>query len=164
MRPGWDDWFLNGAEWASQRGACTRRQVGAMLVDPDTHDVIEPGYNGAPAGHPDCLQGACPRGQHFQRIDFPGWLVQPVCRCGSAWPCTHAVELGSSYDTGPGACIALHAEQNAIIRAGRRARGAWLYLTHVPCDGCRKLIMGAGITRVIWREEGAKKEWTPEAR
>lgn len=60
---------------------------------------------------------------------------------------------GSSYDTGPGACIALHAEQNAIIRAGLEARGATLYITHPPCDGCARLIEGAGIVKVIYPEE-----------
>jgi dCMP deaminase len=160
-RPDWDRWFLNGAEWASQRGACSRRQVGAMLIDPVTKDIIEPGYNGPPAGHPDCLSGACPRGRHYQdRVD--NWAG--LCHCGSVWPCPEAVEPGSSYDTGPGACIALHAEQNAIIRAGRRARGAWLYITDAPCGGCKKLIMGAGIVRVIWEEEGVMVSWEPTIR
>jgi len=137
VRPSWDEWFLRGAEWASERGACSRRQVGALIIDPVSHDIIEPGYNGPPSGHPDCLQGACPRA-------------------------TSGVEPGSSYDTGPGRCIAIHAELNAIIRAGRRARGAHMYLTHEPCDGCMKAIMGSGIVRVAWRHDNQKgyAEWT----
>jgi dCMP deaminase len=87
------------------------------------------GYNGAPAGEPGCLtMGACPRGQMSTSDILPG----------------------SSYDTGAGACIALHAEQNAIIRAGKNCRGATLYLTDAPCDGCSRLIKGSGIARVVW--------------
>jgi dCMP deaminase len=145
-RPDWNLFFLNGARWVASRGDCTRRQVGAMIIDPDTHDVIEPGYNGPPAGEPGCLSaGACPRGRHFHRSPA-------FCACGGLWPCKDAVEPGSSYDTGPGRCIAIHAEANALLRAGRRSRGAWMYLTEKPCDGCMKLIKGAGIVRVIWPE------------
>jgi dCMP deaminase len=173
-RPGWDEWFLRGAEWASQRGACSRRQVGALIIDPVSHDIIEPGYNGPPSGHPDCLQGACPRGRHFPHVvtvvtgvalgaaDY-GVHDETVCGWdGKPWPCPDTVEPGSSYDTGPGRCIAIHAELNAIIRAGRRARGAWMYLTHEPCDGCMKAIMGSGIVRVMWKHDNPKgyAEWT----
>jgi len=56
----------------------------------------------------------------------------------------------SSYDTGPGMCIGLHAEQNAIIYGDfEKMRGGTLYCTHEPCGGCRKMIMGAGILRVV---------------
>lgn len=135
-----------------------------MIIDPETRDVIEPGYNGAPAGHPDCLDGACPRGRHRPHIViehglYTGKVIEEQ-RCawdGQLWPCSDSSVPGSNYDN----CIAIHAEANAIIRAGRRARGAWMYLTHGPCDGCRKLIMGAGITRVVWRENGETREWLP---
>lgn len=161
-RPDWDTWFLRGAEWASERGACSRSQVGAMVIDPETHDIIEPGYNGAPSGHPDCLDGACPRGRHYLKkqpfhrgtawgeLDHPGY-----CACGNPWPCPEAVAPGSSYDN----CIAVHAESNALLRAGRRSRGAWMYLTRAPCHDCRKLIMGAGIAQVVWMERGVKRTW-----
>lgn len=56
----------------------------------------------------------------------------------------------SSYDTGPGSCIAIHAEANALLYAdGNLTRGAVLYTTDAPCDGCSKLIAGAGIGRVV---------------
>ena len=143
-RPGWSDYFLGIADAVSARGDCTRRQVGAVLADPDTHDLIETGYNGPPAGQPGCLSaGACPRGRHYQ-------LGLCSCACGKPWPCDEAVAPGSSYDTGPRACIAIHAEANALLRAGKNARGAHLYLTTEPCGGCMKLIQGAGVVRVIW--------------
>lgn len=153
-RPGWDSYFLGIADAVSARGDCTRRQVGAVLADPATHDLIETGYNGPPAGQPGCLSAAaCPRGRHYRRAEQE-WtdelLLAYWCACGNPWPCPDMVEPGSSYDTGPGMCIAIHAEANALLRAGKNARGAHLYLTTEPCDGCMKLIRGAGVVRVIW--------------
>ena len=124
-RPTFDEWFLDGAYWASKRSGCIRRKVGALLVDPINHDIIEPGYNSAPSGELDCFEGGCPRA-------------------------FSSVPPGSSYDSGPGTCIAIHAEANALLRAGRRARGAHLYLTDAPCAGCLKLAKGAGVAKIIW--------------
>lgn len=126
-RPDWDTYYLQIARAVSARADCTRRKVGAIIVLGD--DIVSTGYNGAPKGDPGCLSsGACPRGQLSNLELAPG----------------------SSYDTGTGACIALHAEQNAIIRAGRLCRGATLYITHEPCDGCARLIKGAGISRIVF--------------
>lgn len=126
QRPTWDAYYLGIARAVSARADCTRRKVGAIVVKGDR--IVSTGYNGAPAGRPGCLSaGACPRG-----------------RMSAA-----EVAPGSSYDTGPGACIALHAEQNAILRAGLECRGAVLYLTDPPCDGCARLIEGAGFARVV---------------
>lgn len=124
-RPGWDEYFLGIAQAVGARADCVKRQVGAIVVK--DRRIVGTGYNGAPSGKPGCLTaGACPRGQ---RAD---------------------VAPGSSYDTGPGSCIAVHAEANALIWAGRDACfGATLYVTHVPCDGCARLIEAAGINRVI---------------
>jgi dCMP deaminase len=152
-RPGWSEYFLGIADAVSARGDCTRRQVGAVLVDPDTHDLIETGYNGMPARMPGCLSaGACPRGRHYKLTAPNAYGVDCYsCACGwREWPCPDTVAPGSSYDTGPGACGAVHAEANALLRAGKNARGAHLYLTTEPCDGCMKLIRGAGVMRVIW--------------
>jgi dCMP deaminase len=151
-RPSWSQYFLGIADAVSARGDCTRRQVGAVLVDPITKDLIETGYNGAPAGMPGCLSaGACPRGRHYLTVRDPGeYCGWDECACGAVWPCDEAVAPGSSYDTGPGACIAIHAEANALLRAGKKARGALLYLTTEPCGGCMKLIRGAGVLHVIW--------------
>jgi tRNA(Arg) A34 adenosine deaminase TadA len=49
-----------------------------------------------------------------------------------------------------GACIALHAELNACIRAGERARGATVYITEEPCDGCIKVMKSAGAAEAVW--------------
>jgi dCMP deaminase len=125
-RPTWDEWGLELAATVARRADCTRRQVGAVLMTPD-HSIVATGYNGAPPGQPGCLtRGACPRGQS-------------------------TVAPGSSYDTGAGSCIALHAEQNALLRASWHDMvGSTLYITDEPCEGCRRTISGTPISRVVW--------------
>jgi dCMP deaminase len=147
-RPDWDTYFLGVAKAVSARADCTRRLVGAILVNPFTHDILYTGYNGAPRGEPGCLTAnACPRGQHYQV--FPESITSP-CACGNNWPCHLAVASGSDYDVGPGLCIAIHAEENVLLCAGRNAIGKIMYATHRPCNMCMRLIRGAGVDRVIW--------------
>lgn len=137
MRPGWDEYFLSIARAVATRADCTRRQVGAVIVR--DHRIVATGYNGAPSGRPGCLSaGACPRGQ----LSY------------------HEVALGSSYDAGPGSCIAVHAEANALLYADRdKCEGADLYITSEPCDGCRRLIAAAGIKLVIWPHLEGVASW-----
>ena len=52
-------------------------------------------------------------------------------------------------------CRALHAEQNAIIQAavlGQSVDGGSIYITHQPCAICSKMIINAGISRIVVRE------------
>lgn len=146
-RPEWGQYFLTIADAVSRRGDCTRRQVGAVLVGED-HRIIETGYNGVPSGQPGCLSaGACPRGRHYK---VPGIYETQECACGNDWPCPESVAPGSSYDTGPGMCIATHAELNALLLAGIRSRGAVMYVSEPPCDGCKKAMASAGVACVMW--------------
>lgn len=126
VRPSWDEWGIGLARAVARRADCSRRQVGAVLVTGQQR-VAATGYNGAPSGLPGCLTaGACPRG-------------------------LSDVLPGSSYDTGAGACIALHAEQNALLRASwADMDGATLYITDEPCEGCRRMISGTPIGRVVY--------------
>ncbi|WP_144121158.1 deaminase [Catellatospora sichuanensis] len=125
MRPGWDEYWLGMAQAASARADCSRRRVGAVVVQGGR--LKGGGYNGSPPGSPlSCLAGGCPRA-------------------------TSGVAPGSSYDTGPGECIALHAEMNAVVDAGRdKCLGGTLYVTEEPCGGCRKLLAASGLARVVW--------------
>lgn len=115
-----------GALWVAQRADCTRRQVGCVLVDQD-HRVIGTGYNGAPAGDEGCLSGGCPRGQlgYDEIAEF------------------------SNYDQGPGRCISIHAEANALLYARTSCKGAIAYITDPPCPTCLKLLRGAGVERIV---------------
>lgn len=123
-RPDWDTYFTDIAVAVSARAECSRSKVGAVLVKDNR--IRATGYNGAPQGRPSCLQGACPRAS------------------------SQAAPGVSSYDDGPTSCIALHAEQNALLYASRDdAEGATLYVTREPCAGCQRMIDGSGIVRVV---------------
>ncbi len=124
-RPTWDEWGLAIAAAVATRGDCSRRQVGAVVMDAQ-HRVLAVGYNGTAPGVDGCLQGACPRA----RTD---------------------VAPGSSYDTGAGACIAAHAESNALLYADPvRRQGGTLYVSAEPCGGCERIVRASGVARVIW--------------
>ena len=50
-------------------------------------------------------------------------------------------------------CNAIHAEQMAIIEAGKRGCfGATMYVTTFPCEICAKMIIFAGIAKVVYQE------------
>lgn len=120
-RPDWDTYYLGIAHAVSARAECSRRKVGAVIVR--DHSIVATGYNGAPAGHRSCLDGSCPRA-------------------------TSNSKPGSGYAAS--GCVAIHAEANAIIRAGReRTLGATIYITDEPCELCRPLIAAADIARIV---------------
>lgn len=124
-RPGWDEYFLGIAQAVAARADCSRRQVGAILVNKHNRHRGS-GYNGGPAKGLSCLKGECPRG----RSD---------------------VAPGSSYDTGAGTCIAIHAEQNLVLDTSmEERRDGTIYITDEPCDGCFRMITGSGVIRVVW--------------
>lgn len=124
-----DEYGLLLARAVAFRADCTRRRVGAVIIDVHGR-VVGTGYNGAPPGQPGCLtDGACPRGQQTTTDVLPG----------------------SSYDTGAGSCIANHAEANAIMFSDAASRrGATIYITDAPCDGCARLLNGSGLTRAVF--------------
>lgn len=123
-RPSWDEYFMQMAELTAKRSTCLRRNVGAIIVK-DKH-IIATGYNGAPKGLPHCEElGGCLR----QKLGVPSGERHELCR-------------------------ALHAEQNAIIQAatlGQSVEGATIYVTHQPCIICAKMIINAGISRIVVR-------------
>lgn len=128
-RMSWDDTMLAlVAVLASARADCRRSKHAAIIFDERTNDIISLGYNGYPSGQGSCLAGDCPRGLLSKE----------------------AVPELADYSSGPGRCYAVHAEANAIIRAGLRARGCTIYITGAPCHGCSVLIQGVGITRVVY--------------
>jgi dCMP deaminase len=179
VRPDFDSWALGIAEAVSLRGDCTRRRVGAVLLDQD-HRLIGAGYNGTQPGGPSCLAGDCPRGRHYRQEEPSGrtcrmhgeeHVVGEVnvcvecvfsfkCACGKEWladgGCEDSVEPGSSYDTGPGVCHASHAEQNALadVEARYRLDGATMYVTIEPCGGCvRQIVNTTKIARIVWPDD-----------
>ena len=124
-RPSWDEYFMDMAVLTAKRSTCLRRQVGAVIVK-DKH-IIATGYNGAPRGVPHCDEkGGCLR----QELNVPSGERHELCR-------------------------ALHAEQNAIIQAatlGQSIEGGTIYVTNQPCVICAKMIINAGIRRIVVKE------------
>jgi dCMP deaminase len=123
-RPEWDEYFLAIAELVSRRSTCLRRSVGAVLVKDKR--ILTTGYNGAPTGLCHCLDLGCLR----QQCNVPSGERHELCR-------------------------GLHAEQNAIIQAamhGVGVQGATLYCTNHPCIICAKMIINAGVVRIIFRD------------
>lgn len=123
-RPSWQNYFLKIAKDVSERSNCCRRKVGAVIVK-DNH-IISTGYNGTPTGTTNCFDGGCPR-------------------------CNHTHTTGEKLDE----CLCVHAEQNAICQAakhGNSVDGGHIYITCSPCLTCLKLIINAGITRIVFSE------------
>ena len=124
-RPSWDEYFMEVAELAARRSTCLRRNVGAVVVLDKR--IIATGYNGAPRGIMHCEErGGCLR----EKMGLPS---------------------GERHEL----CMALHAEQNAIIQAasmGQSIEGSTIYVTHQPCVICAKMIINAGIRRIVVRE------------
>ncbi len=71
--------------------------------------------------------------------------------CGSCPRRVASVVPGeTSYDDGPGRCVAIHAEANALLYCDREDLvGATLYITREPCYGCEKLIDASGVSEVV---------------
>lgn len=109
------------AHLVATRATCPRRQVGAIIVRDKR--ILATGYNGAPRGLAHCPPGG-------PENDWPNGCMRA------------------------GHCIrSLHAEQNALLQAaalGIACEGASMYVTCQPCNTCAKMLINAGIVRVIF--------------
>jgi len=124
LRPTWEEYFMDITHLVAKRSTCLRRQVGAVLVR--DKKILATGYNGAPSGLEHCLEIGCLR----ERLGIPSGERHELCR-------------------------GLHAEQNAIIQAayhGVGIQGATLYCTNHPCIICSKMIINAGIQKIIFEQ------------
>jgi dCMP deaminase len=123
-RPSWDEYFMKIAHLVAERSTCIRRRVGAIIVKDKR--IISTGYNGAPRGLRHCLDAGCLR----EKLGIPSGERQELCR-------------------------GAHAEQNAIIQAasyGLSIEGSTMYCTTAPCSTCAKMIINAGIRRLVLGE------------
>ena len=129
-----ENYYLDIADAVSERSTCMRRRSGAIIVRSD--EIISTGYNGAPRGRKNCSDlGFCAR----EALKIPS---------------------GERYEL----CRSVHAEANAIISASRRDMlGGIMYLVGrdaktgellhdtTSCSMCRRMIINAGITKIIAR-------------
>jgi dCMP deaminase len=123
LRPSWDEYFMEIVELVKKRSTCLRRQVGALIVKDKR--ILATGYNGAPTGCRHCEELGCLR----QQLNIPSGQRHELCR-------------------------AIHAEQNAIIQAaysGTSVKGGTMYITCQPCVLCAKMIVNAGIEKIVFR-------------
>ena len=128
-----ENYYLDIAQTVLERATCLRRVYGAIIVKND--EIISTGYNGAPRGRCNCIDlGYCTR----EKMQVP---------------------RGERYEL----CRSVHAEANAIISAARRdTLGSTMYLAGrqasgellrhaTSCTMCRRLIINAGIDRMVIR-------------
>ncbi|MCL4364031.1 cytidine/deoxycytidylate deaminase family protein [Patescibacteria group bacterium] len=133
-KPTWDEYFMELAEVVKRRADCLSRQIGCLLVK-DLR-IMATGYNGTPHGIVDCSKGGCDRCQKRHRGELKSGEQEESCVC-------------------------IHAEQNAIIQAaylGLSSKGSTLFSTSNPCSSCAKMLINAGIVRVVCKMEHHDKE------
>jgi dCMP deaminase len=133
-RPTWDQYFMLMVDVVKLRADCTRRKVGSLIVR--DFRIISTGYNGTPHKIKNCSEGGCVRCHRRDKGEIKGYEYEESCVC-------------------------IHAEQNAIVQAsylGISTKESTLYSTTNPCSSCAKLIINAGIIRVVCREEHHDKE------
>ena len=137
-RPSWDIYFMDIAHFVATRSTCLRRHVGAVIVK--DKNILATGYNGAPRGLTHCLDIGCLR----EKENVPSGEKHELCR-------------------------GLHAEQNAIIQGayhGIGINGSTLYCTNLPCSICSKMIINAGIIKIVYEDgypDNLSKEFLEEA-
>lgn len=94
----------------------------------------------------------CPRASVGAVIVAGGMLISTGYN-GAPSKAAHCVDVGCHID-GDGHCLrSVHAELNALLQAGKLAKGATLYTTHRPCLSCTKAIINARIVRIVYRDE-----------
>jgi dCMP deaminase len=123
-RPSWDEYFMDITCLVAKRATCLRRAVGAVVIK--DRRLLSTGYNGAPSNVRHCAETGCLR----QQLKVPSGERHELCR-------------------------GIHAEQNAIIQAayhGVSIKGATLYCTNQPCSICAKMIINAGIVRIVYQD------------
>ena len=120
----WDSYFMRLAYQVRERSSCHHRKVGALIVRENR--ILSTGYNQPPSGFPHCDEIECIR----DALGIPSGQNQEIC-------------------------YAAHAEQNALSQAakfGISTNGSTIYVTHRPCSICARLIINAGIIKVVFSE------------
>jgi dCMP deaminase len=124
-RPGWDDYFMGIARVVASRSNCVKRKVAAVVTL--DRRIISTGYNGTPRGTTNCNEGGCPR-------------------------CNDLALGGTRLDE----CLCSHGEENAITQAayhGVSLKSGTIYTTFSPCLQCTKMIINAGLDRVVYQSD-----------
>lgn len=122
IRPSWDEYFLNLVKTVGSRGTCDRGRSGCVIAKDKR--ILSTGYVGSPVG---------------------------TAHCDEVGHEMHTVKHEDGHETRH--CIrTTHAEQNAIANAARfgvALEGAIIYSHMTPCYSCAKMIINAGIKKVV---------------
>ena len=134
------NYYLEIADTVLKRGTCLRRNYGAVIVKND--EIISTGYTGAPRGRTNCIDlGFCAR----EKLN---------------------IKSGEKYEL----CRSVHAEQNVVISAARKdTLGSTMYMVGRDaktgklvgyidsCSMCKRVVINAGIDKVIVKDENTKE-------
>jgi len=127
MKQKWLDAFMDTAERFAQLSSSRRLKVGAVVVKDNRITSI--GYNGTPAGWDNNCED-----EIGYVLDDSGNIIE--------------TRLKTKDEV-------IHAEANAIVklaRDGESGSGSAMFCTHAPCVQCAKLIYGAGISKLFYRD------------
>jgi dCMP deaminase len=128
MRTNKRDYFMQIAIATAERSTCIDKQVGTVLTDADDL-IIATGYNGSVKGAANCCETIDPYNSNSK-----GYCIK--------------------QDGLP--CVAIHSEINALIQAGKAAKGGKAFVTLEPCYECAKALVNAGITEVYYNKKNGK--------
>jgi len=162
MRPTWEKYFMEIAKQVAKRSTCIRRQVGAVVVDKQ-NVIVATGYNGPVRKAPHCVLPECINCRFISEAEeqlfcLKSEMVIAAPKVCNNWKradnlsvtvCTRELQdipHGARYDDCPG----VHAEANALLFSGKKARNSTLYITSWPCFQCAKLMVNAEIERVVY--------------
>ena len=122
IRPTWDEYFMEVAKTVAKRATCDRGRSGCVIAR--DKQILVTGYVGSPIGLPHC--------------DDVGHQMKST---------THEDGHVTQH------CVrTAHAEQNAIVQAAKLGVGidqGTVYCKMTPCAVCAKMIINAGIKRVV---------------
>ncbi len=122
VRPSWDEYFIQIAEMVGSRATCDRGRSGCVVTKDKR--ILVTGYVGSPIG--------------IEHCDEVGHEISRVIN-DDGTESKHCIRT-------------IHAEQNAITQAARNGisiNGGTLYCHMTPCYTCAKMIINAGIKRVV---------------
>jgi dCMP deaminase len=122
-----DEYFFGIALAVRERANCRGQRVGAVLVQDNR--IISTGYNGVAEKMRNCEDDGCYRCANREQF-----------------------QSGTAYDL----CICVHAEQNALLSAGRfgsSPEGGAIYTTTRPCFGCTKELLQAKVDGIHYMHD-----------
>ena len=141
------NYYLDIAETISERGTCLRNNYGSVIVKND--EIISTGYTGAPRGRENCLDlGYCRRKQY----NTPSGAGFELCRSRRR---PHHAKISANRRDMIGSTLYL---------VGINKRNGEYINDNEPCTLCKRMIINAGIEKVVMRDgkENYREEYVKE--